>query len=332
MKAISYQRFGAASDVLECGEWATPTPGPGEVLIKVQASAVNPSDVKKRSGLTLPKLLDHGPVIPHSDGAGVIEAVGEGITQSRIGERVWVYSAQHKRPFGTAAEYVALPSNQAPVLPNKVDFSIGACLGIPAMTAHRCVNSEGEVKGKTLLITGGAGRVGNYAIQMAKLAGATVIATAGSASSKEDCLAAGADRVIEHPNSNTVDALLDLTRGIGVDHVVEGDFAANLEWILDGIRIGGVICAYASMSNMNPVIPFYRLMYRDLHLRTVFLYELPGQALDQAIADINKAIANDQLIHRIAARLPLTETAQAHQLIESGKPRGCVILESDNFS
>lgn len=329
MKAISYKHFGAAEDVLEHGEWETPDPGPSEVLVKLFASAVNPSDVKKRSGLTLPNLLEDGPVIPHSDGAGIIEAVGSGIPARRIGEHVWIYNAQHKRAFGTAAEYIALPSNFAPALPETIDFGIGACLGIPAMTAHRCVSAEGSITGKTLLITGGAGRVGNYAIQFAKLGGARVITTAGSDSSREDCLAAGADVVIAHPNKNTFAELMDLTDGQGVDHVVEGDFAANLENILDGIRIGGVICAYASMSNMYPSIPFYRMMYRDLHLRCVFLYELPGSAIELAITDINQALTNKQLIHRIAARLPLTNTAEAHKLIESGKPRGCVVLETN---
>lgn len=328
MKAISYKQFGLPEDVLLFGEWKKPQPNPGEVLIKLFASAVNPSDVKKRSGLTLPNLLDNGPIIPHSDGAGIIEAVGSGVPITRIGEPVWIYNGQHKRTFGTAAEYIALPSKLAPALPETVDFNIGACLGIPAMTAHRCVTAEGSVSGKTLFITGGAGRVGNYAIQFAKLAGAKVITTAGSNSSKEDCLAAGADVVIDHPNQNTLAELMELSDGQGVDHVIEGDFAANLENILDGIRVGGVICAYASMSNMNPTIPFYRMMYRDIHLRCVFLYELPGSAIELAITDINRALSNKQLIHRVAAHLPLANTAEAHRLIESGKPRGCVVLDT----
>ncbi|MBQ0798215.1 MAG: NADPH:quinone reductase [Porticoccaceae bacterium] len=328
MKAIFYNQFGKSEDVLIYGEQEKPVANPGEVLIKMATSAVNPSDVKKRSGLTLPQLLDNGPIIPHSDGAGVIEAVGTGVDNTCVGERVWVYNAQHKRAFGTAAEYLALPLALAPTLPESAGFDVGACLGIPAMTAHRCVNAEGPVTDKTLLITGGAGRVGNYAIQFAKLGGAKVIASAGSAQSKEDCLAAGADLVIPHPNADTVAEIMDFTEGKGVDHVVEGDFSANIESILEGIRVGGVICSYASMSNMNPTIPFYRMMYRDLTLRLVFLYELPGAAMQLAIDDINTALQNDLLIHRVAKHLPLEQAAQAHQLIESGHPRGCVILNT----
>ena len=327
MKAISYQHFGKPEDSLVYGEFTRPEPDAGEVLIRLATSGVNPSDVKKRSGLTLPNLLDDGPIIPHSDGAGVIEAVGTGVSRGRIGERVWVFSAQHKRPFGTAAEYITLPVNLVASLPDTAGFDIGACLGIPAMTAHHCVTAEGSVAGKTLLITGGAGRVGHYAIQFARLGGAKVIATAGSPHSREACLNAGADLVIGHPGEDSVDEIMEFTQDQGVDHVIEGDFAANLESLIDGIRVGGLICTYASMSDMNPAIPFYRMMYRGLNLRFVFLYELPGNAIELATQEINQALEKHQLIHRIAARLPLAQTAEAHHLIESGEPRGCVILE-----
>ncbi len=165
MKAAWYDHFGKAGEVLMVGDWPDPHADAGEVLIRLQYSAVNPSDVKKRAGLNNPNLLANGPIIPHSDGAGIIEAVGPGVSHARIGERVWTHNAQHERRCGTAAEYVALPAELAIPLPTHIDFATGACLGIPAMTAHRSVTIAGPVAGKTLLITGGAGRVGHYAIQ-----------------------------------------------------------------------------------------------------------------------------------------------------------------------
>jgi len=166
MHAAWFESFGSAEDVLQLGDLETPTAGTGEVLVRVQTSGVNPSDVKKRAG-SFPSLLDGGLVIPNSDGAGVIEAVGEGVDSSRVGERVWLYQAQFARRFGTAAEYVAIDSSRAPKLPDSVSFEVGACLGIPVMTAHRAVFADGDVAGQTVLVTGGAGRVGYYAIQWA---------------------------------------------------------------------------------------------------------------------------------------------------------------------
>lgn len=171
MKAAWFEEFGDAQNAIIFGEQPKPEPNTGEVLIKLQFTGVNPSDVKKRAG-SLPDLLDGGFVIPHSDGAGVIEAVGHGVPSERVGERVWVYQAQYARRFGTAAEYVAIESSRAPTLPDNTSFEIGACLGIPVMTAHRCVFADGPLKAKTVLVTGGAGRVGFYAIQWAKAAGA----------------------------------------------------------------------------------------------------------------------------------------------------------------
>jgi NADPH2:quinone reductase len=327
MQAIWYPRFGPAAECLQFGDWDAPVPGPGEVLVRLHASGVNPSDVKKRAGVTLPDLLADGPVIPHSDGAGVIEAVGPGVSAARIGERVWVYNAQHRRRFGTAAQKVALPARFAVALPDTVDFAIGAGLGIPAMTAHRAVTLAGPVADRTLLVTGGAGRVGHYAIQFAKLAGARVIATAGSDASRADCRAAGADWIIDHPNGDTAAQVLALTGGAGVDLVVEGEFGGNFTALLDAIRTGGTIAAYASMAAPTPTLPFYRMMYRDLSLRWVFMYEMPAAAVHEAIAAIAAALVRGQLLHRIAARFPLADTAAAHELIETGTARGGVVVD-----
>jgi len=185
MKAAWYERFGAAADVLTVGELEDPQPGPGEVLVRLRASSVNPSDVKKRAG-SFPNLLDDGYVIPHSDGAGVIAAVGEGVSNDRVGDGVWVYQAQYGRRFGTAAELVTVGDERAPLLPEGVSHEVGACLGIAVMTAHRCVFADGPVAEQTLLITGGAGRVGHYAIQWAHNAGARVIATASNDRRREN--------------------------------------------------------------------------------------------------------------------------------------------------
>lgn len=326
MQAAWYERFGNADEVLIVGDRPDPVPGPGEVLIRLQYSGVNPSDVKKRAGTNNPNLLANGPITPHSDGAGVVEAVGTGVANARIGERVWLHNAQHERPWGSAAELIALPAELAIPLPAGVDLAIGACLGIPAMTAHRCVTVAGPVAGKTLLITGGAGRVGHYGIQWAKLKDATVIATAGNPASRDRCLAAGADLVVPHLSAASVAEILDHTGGAGVDQVVDGDFGANLPFTLQVVRMGGQIATYASMTEPAPALPFYAMMYRDLSLHLVFVYAMPAAAKRAAVADIGAALAANRLQHRIAQQLPLAEIAAAHELIESGAPRGCVLV------
>ena len=197
MRAAWFESFGSAAEVLQIGELETPTAKSGEVLVRMHTSGVNPSDVKKRAG-SFPNLLDAGPVVPNSDGAGVIEAVGDGVDASRVGERVWIYQAQFARRYGTAAQYVAIDSCRAVTLSDNTTFETGACLGIPVMTAHRAIFADGDVAGQTILITGGAGRVGFYAVQWASLAGATVIATASNADDTAVCKAAGAHHVVNH--------------------------------------------------------------------------------------------------------------------------------------
>ena len=227
MKACWFEAFGAAQDVLQQGDWPTPEPGPGEVLVQLHTTGVNPSDVKKRAG-AFPDLLEAGPVIPHSDGAGVITAVGEGVSPSRVGERVFVYQAQYGRQLGTAAEYVALDSVRAPTLPDNASFEVGACIGIPIMTAHRCVFADGPVADQLILVTGGAGRVGHYAIQWAHRAGARVIATASNEQDAAACREAGAEAVVNHREPEWGQAVLDLTGGQKIDRVIDVEFGANL--------------------------------------------------------------------------------------------------------
>ena len=325
MKAVWYRSFGKAKEVLQYSEQEIRNPGPGEVRVKLSFSAVNPSDVKKRNGAS-PGLLAQGFVIPNSDGAGVIDATGEGVDPKRAGERVWVYNGQHGRHMGTSAEYITLPQEQAVFLPDEADLSTGACLGIPAMTAHRCVMADGPVRDRIILVTGGAGRVGYYAIQLAKQSGARVIATAGSDASMRHCEEAGADLVVGHPSGNTAKTILDYTKGRKVDRVVEGDFGANLPYLLDLMATGGVIASYASMTEPEPSFPFYRLMYKDLTLRTVLVYEMPGEAKQAAIEDITDLLGKGVLKHRIAETYPLSESVRAQEAIEQGGLYGCVLL------
>jgi len=328
MKAVWFESFGSAADTLIAGEQPRPELGPGEVLVKLATTGVNPSDVKKRAG-AFPNLLDDGLVIPHSDGAGVIEAVGEGVTESRVGERVFVYQAQFGRRFGTAAEYVALDSARAPQLPDNASFEVGACIGIPIMTAHRCVFADGPVTGQTVVVTGGAGRVGYYAIQWAKWGGARVVATASNPGDEANCITVGADRVVNHRNEDWGDAVLDATDGEKVDRVVDVEFGANLPEVLKFIRTSGTIATYSSTVVKEPQLPFIQMMFMDLTLRMVIVYAMPEEAKQQAIADTCRLLEEDKLQHRIAHSLPFSEMVKSHDLIEQGGFGGCVVVNID---
>jgi len=325
MKAAWFEAFGDASTVLTVGEMETPRAGEGEVLVKLHASGVNPSDVKKRAG-AFPDLLDGGPVIPHSDGAGVITAVGDGVDSALIGQRVFVYQAQYGRRFGTAAEYVALPVERAPVLPEEASFEVGACIGIPIMTAHRCVFADGDVAGQLVLVTGGAGRVGYYAIQWLRLAGAEIVATASNEEDQALCRSLGADHVVNHRDQNWGDDVLTVTGGRKVDRVVDVEFGASLPEVLKCIRIGGVIATYSSTVVPAPTLPFRDMMFMDLTVRMVIVYAMPEAAKEQAVRETAAALAEGKLEHRIAHSLPLSQIARSHELIEQGGFGGCVVV------
>ncbi len=325
MKAAWFEQFGAARDVLKVGDLPRPEPNTDEVVIALQASGVNPSDVKKRAG-AFPGLLDEGLVIPHSDGAGVIEAVGEGVPENRVGERVWVYQAQYGRRLGTAAQYVSINRKRAIPLPKNTSFEVGACLGIPALTAHRCVFADGPVDGQAILVTGGAGRVGHYAIQWAKQAGACVITTASSEEDAQSCLDAGASFVVNHRDADWGDEVLKANGGKEVQRVIDVEFGANLEQTLKLLRTGGTIATYSSTRVPQPQLPFLQMMYRDLTLRMVMVYAMPETAKFEAIADLDRYLRDERLIHRVAHTVPLDETAHAHELIEQGGFRGCVVV------
>lgn len=324
MLAAWYERNGAAREVLRYGEQPDPVPGKGAVRVRLRASAVNPSDVKARAG-SRPVIPPR--VIPNSDGAGVIDRVGPGVSRGRLRERVWVYNGQWQRPFGTSAQYIVLPAAQAVPLPRKVSFRQGACLGIPVMTAHRCLFADGPVRGRNVLVTGGAGVVGHYAVQLARWGGARVIATVSSAEKAGHARKAGAHGVIDYRTEDVASRLRDLTGGAGIDRVVDVEFGANLPAYAKALRPGAVVAAYASMKVREPALPFYDLMRLNFTLRLVFVYAILQNARARALADIALWLAAGRPRFAIAARFPLNEVVAAHELVESGNKMGHVILD-----
>ena len=263
MKAIQFDRFGSASEALKQTNLPIPEPKKDEVLVQLKASGVNPSDVKKRNG-AFPDLIHSGYIIPHSDGAGIIVSAGKQVDVSRIGERVFVYQAQHNRRFGTAAEYVALPSKRAVRLPDSVTFEVGACIGIPMMTAHRCVFADGDVKNLRLLVTGGAGKVARYAIQLAKFAGAQIFTTASNSRDAGLCQELGANHVFNHREDGWGKELTSATGGQKIDRIIDCEFRKNLSEVLDCVRTSGVIATYGSTVVDSPAIPFKDIKIKQL--------------------------------------------------------------------
>ncbi len=326
MHAAWFEKPGPAHEVLQVGDWDTPMPKANEVRVCLHASAVNPSDVKKRAGAQ-PAGLQDGAVIPHSDGAGVIDAVGPGISKARIGERVWVYQAQYQRRLGTAAQFVTLPAQRAVTLPEKTSFEVGACLGIPAMTAHRAVFANGAVEGQTFLITGASGRVGYYAVQWAKWEGARVIATVGSSEHAMEVSDAGADQVINFRKQAVADSVMELTDGAGVDQIVDVEFGANLETSVKVLKTGGAITSYSSTQSPQPKIPFYPMMFQNITVRLILVYNMPESAKRQATAHITEYLDHDRFLHRVAEIHPLEDIAKAHDAIERGGSSGAVIVK-----
>ena len=324
MKAGWFEQFGAADEVLQLGEQPTPEVSAGQVLVRLHTSGVNPSDVKLRAGARPGAEMAFPRVVPHSDGAGVIEAVGTGVDTARVGERVWLWNAGWQRAFGTAAEYVALPSAQARRLPEGTSFAEGACLGIPAMTAwYALFGDRADLAGKTVLVTGGAGTVGRYACQMAALAGARVITTV---SSEEKARHAGCETWINYREADVVDAVMDLTDGAGVDRIVEVDFAANQATSLAVIKPGGVIASYASASEMEPRLAFYPLMFKDITLRMLIVYQISMAVHDRGTEALTRWLEAGKLSHAVIDGGALPNAAAAHDLVASGDKMGSVIL------
>ena len=317
MRAVWYEKLGPAQDVLAVGAMSDPDPGPGEVRVRIAFSGVNPSDVKRRAGTTV-STMPFPRVIPDMDGSGVVDRVGAGVEAKRVGERVWLHSTQWKRPFGTAADYAVTPSHRAIRLPEGTSFAAGASLGVPAMTAHRAVFGLGPVTGKTVLVTGGAGAVGFYAIQLASWAGARVIATVSSPEKSDIARRARADAVIDYKSENVAERAMELTGGAGVDHVVEVDFGANLQATLGCLKDKGSIATYASMGKPEPPIPFYALMFKNVRLAWVFVYEMAQSAIDDAARDVNAWLSGGTVVLPPLKRFPLERLAEAHVAVEKG--------------
>lgn len=326
MRAISYGRKGPAREVLAIGEMPMPKAGPGEVLVRVRASGVNPSDTKSRSGWAGAARMPFPRIIPHQDGAGVIEATGDGVPPHRVGERVWIYEGQWQRPFGTGAEYIALAAERAVRLPDAVSDTDGACLGIPVMTAHRCVFADGPVKDKIVLVTGGAGAVGHYAIQLAKWGGATVITTVSSDEKAEAARTARPDHIVNYRTGDPAARIMALTGGAGVDRIVEVAFGANLPVAQAVIKTNGTIATYASDAAGEPVVPFRPLLARDVTVRFVLVYVMPRDAKEAAIGAITELLDAGCLRHHVYREYPMADVAAAHEAIERGESLGNVVV------
>jgi len=324
MLAAWYEKYGPAAEVLQLGELPDPTPGPGEVRVKLVTSGVNPSDVKSRAGTS--RAMSGPRVTPDSDGAGVIDRIGSGVDGARLGQRVWTFNAAYNRSNGTSAQYVTLPDFLAPRLPDALDFDAGACLGVPVMTAHRAVFGNGPVRGQTILVTGAAGGVGLYAVQLAKWGGATVIATVSGEEKARQARAVGADHVINYKTESVVDEVKRVTGGAGVDRVVDVDFGGNLEHTVKILKLNGVIASYASGGNRTPTLPFYEFMWLNGTVNMVLVYSMPDAAKQAAIDDINLWVRDTKPVFVIAARCPLQEIARAHEIVESGQKIGQVLL------
>lgn len=325
MRKAVYRRVGPAREVLELVECPVPSPGPGEVRVRIAWSGVNPSDTKSRAGARS-AVLPFPEICPHSDGAGEIDAVGEGVDSTRIGERVWTWNAAWGRPDGTAAGYVVLPSTQAVRLPAEASLEAGACLGIPAMTAAHAILGYGGVRGQRVLVAGGAGAVGHYAVQMARLAGAAqVIATVSSPEKAAIALEAGADHAVDYRAPGFTDRVQSLTAGHGVDRIVEVDLAANAAADFAMLATGGLAVVYGS-GQSEASVPFVPGILKNLQLAFFIVYHLAPDDRARAQARLTDWLAAGALRHAVADRFPLAGIAEAHERVESGRAIGNVLV------
>ena len=324
MKAVWYEKVGDAKDVLQIGQIDDPSPNSHEVLISVKTSGVNPSDVKTRAGAR--GELQFSRVIPHSDGAGIIIDVGKNVNPNRIGEKVWIWNAAFGRPNGTCAELIALPEDQAVAMNDNVSFEAGACLGIPASTAYYGIFANGSVENKTLMVTGCAGAVGFYGIQLAKWAGANVISTVSSEKKAKIAKDAGADLILNYKEDDIVNSVLDYTKGNGVDRVLEVEFGGNILINQNIVKPNGTIAAYASATVMEPTLPFYNLMFKGIKINTFLIYNISKEERKTVTGGISKALNENAIKHIIASTHSIDSVVDAHYAVESNKNIGNVII------
>lgn len=311
MKAAVYRETGDARDVLRVEDIDPPEPGPDEVRVRVSVSAVNPTDVKARSGAVPRPIPDFQ--IPHQDGAGVIDAVGPGVDASRVGQRVWLWMAAYDR-YGTAAEWTVVPQEQAVPLPDDVTLELGAQFGVPALTAYRCLYADGPVEGKQVLVAGGAGAVGHFAIELAVQGGARVVATVSSPEKAELAKAAGADLVVEYTKADAVDALKAFSPRL--DRIVEVNIGANLAMDLQLSGPETTIVSYAA-SGPDPTLPVRTCMTANVSIRFVLLYGVPRATLVEGTRAVTEALRAGALSSLPLHRFPLEEVAAAHQAQEA---------------
>jgi NADPH2:quinone reductase len=322
MRAAYYESNGTAREVLRVGDVEMPHAGPGEVRVKLATSGVNPSDVKSRQGAT--RKIAWPRVIPHSDGAGVIDDVGDGVTKSRLGQRVWIWNGQWKRHFGTAAEAIVVPAAQAVPLPDTVSFEAGACLGIPAMTAYHAIALSGATKGATVLVSGGAGAVSQYAIQFAKSQRAIVIATVSSPEKAAAAQEAGADHTIDYKREDVGERVMQLTDKRGVEAVIEMDLAANAKLLPSVLRPKGSVIVYGTTPEAT--IPAAFCLVNSIRLQFFLVYEIDATERGAAIIAISHALAAGTLQNRVAQPVyALDDIVAAHEAVERGTIGNAVV-------
>jgi NADPH2:quinone reductase len=327
MKAVWYEDVGSARAVLQYGEMPMPAPGPDEVLVRLRASGVNPSDVKARAGLRGGKSsVPFARIVPHSDGAGTIEALGGPSSRFKPGDRVWVANAQWRRAWGTAAEFLVIDESLVFPLPDAVPFEVGAALGIPALTACHAVTGYGPVEGKVVLVSGGAGTVGSLAVQFARQSGAFVVAS-GSLADRERILRTGAHAFVDYRSARLAEEVLRATDGRPLDHVIEVEFGDNIRAVAELLSERSTVVAYGSAKTQKPELPFYTLMFKGVRLELLLVYLLTRQERGAAAARINQLLSNGALDVAVSTVIPLEECARAHEIVESSNRSGAVILQ-----
>jgi NADPH2:quinone reductase len=322
MRAAWYEKQGPARDVLVVGEMPDPHPAAGEVRIRIAASGINPGDTKKRQdsfGIGMP----YPRVIPHSDGAGQVDQIGEGVSSEWIGRSVWCYGAQSYRPFGTAAEFTVVPVDHVAPLPENVSMDQGACLGIPGITAHRAVHVAGAVNGRTVLVQGAAGSVGLCAVRLARQAGAEVIGSVRSSSDEATAREAGAHEVV--PSDQELVARVRSLAADGVDHIVEVAFGANIENDIELLKMGGSVATYATDSP-TPKIPVWQMVFKNIRVFFLGSDDFPKDAKMLAAQDLNRALEAGWSGFEVGERIPLSDIARAHELAEHPVRRGRVVV------
>ncbi|MFM8864368.1 MAG: NADPH:quinone reductase [Limnohabitans sp.] len=326
MKAVWYSQQGPAQDVLQFGELPTPSAGPGQVRVRLLTSGVNPSDVKSRRARPVTDPL----IVPHSDGAGFIDQVGEGVAAARLGEPVWTWNAQWQRPMGTAAEYVVLPASQAVRLPEGTDFAAGACLGIPALTAVQALvwaeRLAGALHGRQVLVVGAASSVGHYITQLLHQGGAQVLGTVGSPERAAHAQAAGLHAPIFYKQENVAERVRELTRGQGVDAIIDMDFSGTASWAPEVLKPHGAVVCYGSNA-LEQSFQYRPWLFASLGVKFFLVYDLSPADRQAALARLTDLLGRGALQHGIGPHFSLAQTVQAHQAVEAGQAIGNVVID-----